>query len=666
MGKCILLIGFLLLINDQAKGQQKPMKLGEVSLEDVTMTSYAPDPEASAVILYDYGKIYFRLDFVGTPQAVYERHCAVKILKKTGYEFANIDIPFLRPKGTSRKEKVTNIEGITYNLENGAIKKTVLDKSAKFKEEADKNYTVVKLAMPDVKEGAVIEYSYQITSDFFYQIRTWEFENELPMQRAIFEFVEPIFLDFEIVGQNCGAFKVKEKTEKQYGKKSEKLHRWEKENVPAYQKEDFVNNVSDHLCKLDFHFTKINLPNIRSGDYSTLHNSWGNFVSAKFFWFDDDPDELDSLAQIVAPIIKGKTDRKAQMIAIYDFLRKKLKPEGSGNIWDNAYNARSTGEILSSGEATAYEINSTLMNLLRGAKIFAFPVLLSTRAHGKINKDYPSSRNFNYFVVYASCDTSLQTNFTGYLLDATDSMRMAGMLPAKAMNGEGLLMFSKSVYTFIPLQDGYKTSKVLAVYASLGLDGKIKGEVNSSTQGYAALDLRKEIKAARDEEDSVLINKTFRFNEFQSLKATHENVDDYEKPLKSKMEFADQAFAEASETNIYFNPMLFFQLKENPLKQGARKYPLDFVYTVDDAYHATIQIPQGFMIEEVPKSMRIQWEDKSVRYDYLIQSLPDKIQITSKLSINRAVFEPEEYVGLRDFFAKIVAKQNEQIVLKKK
>jgi hypothetical protein len=34
--------------------------------------------------------------------------------------------------------------------------------------------------------------------------------------------------------------------------------------------------------------------------------------------------------------------------------------------------------------------------------------------------------------------------------------------------------------------------------------------------------------------------------------------------------------------------------------------------------------------------------------------------------VNRAVFAPEEYANLRDSFAKIVAKQNEQVVLKKK
>jgi hypothetical protein len=42
------------------------------------------------------------------------------------------------------------------------------------------------------------------------------------------------------------------------------------------------------------------------------------------------------------------------------------------------------------------------------------------------------------------------------------------------------------------------------------------------------------------------------------------------------------------------------------------------------------------------------------------------ISITSSLSFNKSVFNQEEYPALRDFYGQVVAKQAEQIVLKKK
>jgi hypothetical protein len=38
----------------------------------------------------------------------------------------------------------------------------------------------------------------------------------------------------------------------------------------------------------------------------------------------------------------------------------------------------------------------------------------------------------------------------------------------------------------------------------------------------------------------------------------------------------------------------------------------------------------------------------------------------SRIKLNKAIFEPDDYRTLRDFFAAVVKKQSEQIVFKKK
>jgi hypothetical protein len=666
MTKHLLMLTLASLLVGQGLAQQKPMQLGEVSLQDVQMTSYAPDPNASAVILYDYGRIHFRRNFAGWPQAIYERHCAIKILNKDGYEWADIEVPFVKVKGGYQRERVTELEGITYNLHNGQVKKTLLDKSAKFKEKVGPTFNLAKFAMPEVKEGCVIEYRYEIVSDFFYEIRPWEFEKAIPVRQAILEIEDPFILDFEVFDQNCGNFVVKEKTEKKLNNGSEVTYRWERQDQPAYRKEAYINNISDHICKINVHLSAINLPEYKDYSFATVSSSWQTFAetqSRRFEWMMTDSTGLNAA---VGPVVQANPTRMGRLLGIYDFLRKKVKRTENGSVWGSTYDLDRAKTILDSGRATAFEINVLLMRMLQVANMSAFPVLLSTRPHGKVNRDYPSSRNFNYMVVYASCDSVFTGESIGYILDATDSTREAGMLPTKALNGEGLLLLGDTLHTWLPLQDGYLSSMNMTSLATIAPDGKLEGEVTSSARGYLALDLRKEMKEEKDEEDSVVLNKALKFHEFSGAKLTHENLDAPDKPLISKMKFVGHEFAEVSAARLYFNPMLSFQYKENPLKPEERKYPIDFGYTLVNGFYATFVLPEGFVAEEMPKSTKFQLADKSLVYEYRIQAQADRIQLMSKLSVNRPVFAPDEYGQVRDFFAQIVAKQNEQVVLKKK
>jgi hypothetical protein len=650
----IIIILLVVVIIAPAFGQIRPMKVGEVSPEDVKMKVYAQDSSASAVILYDYSKVYFKYGY--DIKIVYERHCVIKILKKEGYEYANVEIPFLRAKKMADKEKITDIQGMTYNEENGVIQASSLKKETQFKEKVATYFNLMKFTMPNVKEGSVIEYTYKITSDFFYDIKTWEFEKAIPVRKSIYHVTTPAILIFEPLIQNCKEFTVNQKTEKKFERGVEATYYWEKENINAYKEEDFTTNIKDYIAKIDFYLVRINLPDV-SFSVDMVFRSWEEFATYAYYGTRKAIDDTTGIKEVVQSIIKDKTEKKEQLVAIYDYLRKNIKSVPTTDV----FRSRLPKKILESKKGTTSEINLLLINLLREAEIYAFPVFLSTRANGKINKEYPFEKNFNYCVAYASYDS-----LSGFILDASDSMRIAGMLPTKALNGEGLLVVSDSLFSWIPLQNNFKASKTMTAFISISSEGKLKGEISTSSQGYAALELRKEIKNAKDEDDSTVVNKTLKYNEFTDLRVIHENINDYEKPLKSKLEFDNQDFAEVNDQYIYFNPLLYFQLKENPLKATARKYPLDFIYAMDNTYYATFTIPPNYEVEETPQPIRLEWQDKSIKYEYLVQKFPDRVQIVSKLNINKAIFSPEEYSNLRDTFAKIVAKQNEQIVLKKK
>ena len=52
-------------------------------------------------------------------------------------------------------------------------------------------------------------------------------------------------------------------------------------------------------------------------------------------------------------------------------------------------------------------------------------------------------------------------------------------------------------------------------------------------------------------------------------------------------------------------------------------------------------------------------------FEYIVTKNSTDIQLRSKIVLNKANFEPEDYETLRNFFAYVVKKQAEQIVFKK-
>ncbi len=117
---------------------------------------------------------------------------------------------------------------------------------------------------------------------------------------------------------------------------------------------------------------------------------------------------------------------------------------------------------------------------------------------------------------------------------------------------------------------------------------------------------------------------------------------------------------------LYLNPILSFGTKENPFKAQERQYPVDFVHPKDETYLFSLTIPKDYKVSEVPKSTRIAWQDGSIKFDYIVDVTEQKIAIKTKTVLKNPVFSAAAYPELRDFYGKIAAKHNEQIVLIKK
>jgi len=89
-------------------------------------------------------------------------------------------------------------------------------------------------------------------------------------------------------------------------------------------------------------------------------------------------------------------------------------------------------------------------------------------------------------------------------------------------------------------------------------------------------------------------------------------------------------------------------------------------FPIDETYFFDMEIPNGYEIDELPKSTKVLFHAKDGFFQYQIAKADNKVQFLCMVKLNKATFAAEEYGDLREFFTYIVKKQQEQIVFRKK
>ncbi len=632
-------------------------KFGKVSKEELKMSNYAPDPEAEAVVLFDVGQSTFEISPNVGFQIVHTRHTRIKIFNKSGYEHANISIPFY-DAGSDNRERVSNIKGYTYALENGEVQKYKLDKSAIFEEEINENWRLEKFTMPNVAEGVIIEFEYKVTSDFVENLREWYFQNTIPVMWSEYVTRVPEYFAYKRITQGFVPFTVDE-NETQHGSMvgggtnanfTLYVNRLVAENVPAFRNEKYITTAEDYLSKIDFQLTSMISPNGRvtnySEDWKTL--SKGLRESESF----GVQLRKRGLVKDEAALFQEKfRDLGERAEAVYEYIKRNITWDGKYRI----YASEGLRKALNDKKGNSAEVNLLLTSMLSEAGIEAYPVLLSTRSHGRVNPLYPSLSKFNYVITYAKIGEK------GVLLDATDHYTSFGSLPYRCLNGDGLVITEES-FGWVPLQGNASSTHSYNLMLKMDENGQMKGEMQVIEKGYAAISMRKGIEK-NDEE--TYISERWNMDEggFKISKYEFKNLGEMEEGISLTLDI-ETAQTKAGNL-IYLDPILEKSFEENPFKQEERKFPVDFGYPFNYSYFLTIELPKGYKLEELPQNGMFSLPDKAGRFSYIVGQSGNNLQVRNTLSINKPYFSPNEYAALKKFFELAVSKINEQIVLKK-
>ncbi len=250
------------------------------------------------------------------------------------------------------------------------------------------------------------------------------------------------------------------------------------------------------------------------------------------------------------------------------------------------------------------DINLLLLAMLRHEKIEAEPVILSTRSNGFANEIYPLIAEYNYVIDQVKLDS------TQLFLDASEPWLAFGRLPERCYNGSARVV-NKERPRFVEMSpDSVTESKI--TLAMIGRAEKGSGLIAhiTSTPGFEeACNLREKLIA--DGEQSLM--KKIQTSYSSEMTAANLEVDSLKQPEQPLQIGYDVTInPDAGSDLFYFNPMMAEAYKENPFKAAERKYPVEMPYSMDETYTLTMDIPEGYAVDEIPKSAKVTFNENEV------------------------------------------------------
>jgi hypothetical protein len=664
----LLCFGLLCLLTFNAFSQKESpyTKFGKISVADLQKKLYTIDSNANAVVLSDIGTAVVEGNSKGWFSIVSRRHKVVHILNKNGYDEANVQIG-LYISGAS-EEKVDHIRAVTYNLENSKIVEAKLDKSSVFKEKVDKNRLLQKFTMPNVKEGCIIEYDYQVTSDFMWNLDPWLFQGQSPEIWSEFNFTVPEFFSYNFLSRGFHAMALNERkdrttnfnvrdsrgagaTENYSFSAGVSDFRWVMKDIPALKEESFTSSVNNHKARMEFQLASQGHPLPQHNYLTTWFELTKGLLESEDFgsvlkngnnWLSDD----------VKPVFASVNSGEEKARRIYSYVRDNFACTGRRGI----YREQSLKNVLKSKKGSVAEINLLLTAMLRYAGLKAEPVILSTKDHGYAVEYSPMTSNFNYVIVQVSDNDNL------YYLDASDPQLGFNKLLSSCYNGHARVVNE----TADPLHfsaDSLKEAKTTFLAVSNNGKGKWVGSMNQTPGYYESFAIREKIKEKGTEAFFKQVEKDFGW-EVKISDSRIDSLKNYETPLA--LRYAVE-LNPGNEDILYVNPLFGEGYRKNLFKAAERFYPVEMPFAMDEIFVLNMEVPEGYVLDELPKQMLAKYDEEgATMFEYRISQSNNMISFRTRIRVARTLFMPEEYQTLREFFNLVVSKQSEQIVFKKK
>ena len=633
------------------------LKWGKPTDAELNMTTYAPDPEAEAVVLcsqtvlrYDLSSGSFKLN-TNTKKRI-------KILKEEGKDHANGGISYMfNGHRSGQCEILSKLKATAFNMVDGKLVKTKMEGDMVNNEDVSKTMRLTKFTVPQVTVGTVIEVEYEIESDFFSHIDDWRAQEDIPVMYTSFDVTVPEYFDFSV--DERGSYPLEKKIEDTNMSISAgaglgmlqcggKRYQFFGRNLPALRQKKLLYAPQSYGERVSMELRAIMIPGRMTKHFSS---DWDD-VDKQLLDDDDfggrlgkNPLKTEMQEAGVADI----ADPVERIMAIYRLLKDRVK-------WNDHYTlyAESAGKVLKERSGSNASINFILINMLKDAGFEAYPAVMRSRDNGFLTIR-ATVKEFNTFVVAVKVGDKLS------YLDGSIEDGWLDVLPDNLLVDRARIVSKDKPAEWVDLRGVSESKSRSMVKGQLQADGTLQADIQTKYTGLEAASLRHDFRTATDSATFVSELAQELNCEIESLALTHHHGlgPDVERNMHVTKQY------DAAGDIIYLNPWVLNVMSENPLTEEERTLPIEFPYIYTENLASVITLPEGYVVEELPKSLMIKSEDGKL--SCVIASTSDGSTLSSRcqIQVGRLFFTPKEYPFVKSFLDEVYKRLQDVIVIKK-
>lgn len=637
---CCVSIAFPTLLRAQF---QAPTK------EELEMTSDPKAPGADAVYLYREEKTDDNLHY-------HSYYVRIKILTEKGKELATVRTPYER-----RGFKVTDIAGRTIHADGTVIPMTT--KASDLTDVKTKTFQVntMVFTLPNVEVGSILEYRLQLRyDDNMVSSPAWEVQQPYYVHKAHYQFTPS--KDSEYITNSRGDLMNNLMWGSIGGIGNKIVHNINNNylldltDIPALASEDWMPPQNSVRWRLQFYYTQ----------YSTGAEFWqkeGNRWVKETERFANPSKTLkEAVTHIVSPA--DSEEEKARKIYAEvmkldntDFTREKSSAERKSEKLKQIKDAE---DVWTQKSGSSDDLALLYIALGRAAGLHVFPMQVVDRNRALFDPSLLSTSQLDDYIAI------VEIGGKEVMLDPGQKMCPFGLLHWKHAFASGFRLSDKGVMAGTTPPAIY-TANVTERVGTLNIDpsGGVKGSIRIIMSGQEALRWRQLTLQNDVDEVKKQFNEVVRaympdgvqgdLNHFVGLP-------DYDSNLLAMVDISGN-LATATGKHIFLPELFFESHASHPfVAQDKRATPIDVQYPRMERDEVTYHLPAELVVENPPAPASIAWPNHAV-FKSVSEVKGSDINTTRVVGYNFTLLESKDYGDLHDFYQKVAAADQQQLVL---
>ncbi len=515
---------------------------------------------------------------------------------------------------------------------------------------------------PGRDPGGVIAYEFDQRRETYVHENTWFFQDDIPRVRQNFTLELPPGYTYGTVWAHHDAVKATDLEHQRY--------RWEFNSTPGVDLTEVPMRPS--MMALVPRMTVHYAPAAAGADSLATWQGIGE-------WFDglahDRTQSNPEIAAKAAELTAGKTDFYDKAEAIGEFVQQKVRyfvvemgvggyqPHPAADIFHNRYGDCKDKATLLSAMLSSVGIHSAIMmvDTNRGVIDPDAPSIVGNHAIGAI--EIPAG----YESPKLRSVVTLKNGKRYLIFDPTWEKTAFGQLEHNLQGGYGILFEGRnSQVVQLPLLSPALNTVSRSATFQLQADGSLKGSIVEKRFGDLSEHRRSLYSEGDGKQQRVEMERILSrdFSTFSVSDVKVENVSALNKDLTTSFNLSAERYGRNAGSLLMVRPRVMGSERPEVDRKHTRTFPIDLRETMTAKDDFTIQLPEGYAVDELPEPVNIDLDFAS--YESASKLDGNALHYTRTYTVRQVSLPADRYADVQKLAAAIDADEQNHAVFKKK